>query len=374
MNERVIRAYLETVPEQNIAGYDFSVFQHGKEVFRQMGGYAELESKKPITKETKYRLYSSTKVITCTAALMLLERGKFLLSDPVEKFFPEFRTLSYISKDENGKTETKKCERKMTIKDLFTMSSGLTYEIVPDLIKAGENTGNISTRQLSEILAANPLAYEPGTAFSYGFSHDVLAAIISEIAGMSFGEFLSKYIFEPMELNSIKHEEKGKRPDQLAYTYVYDSQTNSLKKQVEDQFIHSVIEAGGTGLISNTADYAAFSSMLSMGGVAPNGKKIMSRSTIDLMRANHLDEQRMMLFKMYMPGYGYGLGVRTLIDPVAANYAGPIGEFGWSGAAGTYGVIDPSRELTYFYAMQLDSGMHSPVHTYLRNLINAWID
>jgi CubicO group peptidase (beta-lactamase class C family) len=166
MNERVIRAYLETVPEQNIAGYDLALFQHGKEVFGQMGGSPEFEAKKPITKETKYRLYSSTKVITCTAALMLLERGKFLLSDPVEKFFPEFKTLSYTSKDENGKTETKKCERKMTIKDLFTMSSGLTYEFVPDLIKAGENTGNISTRQLSEILAANPLAYEPGTALA----------------------------------------------------------------------------------------------------------------------------------------------------------------------------------------------------------------
>ena len=145
----------------------------------------------------------------------------------------------------------------------------------------------------------------------------------------------------------------------------------NLVYPLENEFVlGSEYESGGAGLISCVDDYAKFSAAMANGGNTPDGNRILSPKTIDLMRTNRLNPTQMKDFDWsFLGGYGYGLGVRTMIDPVRCGANSPVGEFGWDGAAGCYVIIDPENRISLFYAQQMREGLGYYVHPRIRNIL-----
>jgi CubicO group peptidase (beta-lactamase class C family) len=369
--------FLDTLPLRGIPGVDCVVYYKHQPVLRHHAGFADRESQKPFEPHMLYNLYSTSKVITCTAALQLFEQGKFLLNDPLSEYLPEYKTMLVRTITGQGTAELRPAVKPIRIVDLFTMSAGMTYIMnSKSILKAqAETGGRAPTREVVRALAGEPLIFEPGTHWNYALCHDVLGALIEVLSGKRFGQYLQENIFDPIGMNDTGFSRTHERLARMTTQYRFNSETGVAEAITKDNgyILGSEYESGGAGLISSVEDYGLFVDTLSNGGRAASGAKILSRTTIDLMRSNQLDEIRMKDFNWeQMAGYGYGLGVRTMIDKTRGS-SSSIGEFGWGGAAGTYAMIDPDCEIAVFYAQHMLNNMEPFVHPRLRNIVYSCI-
>ena len=383
MNFTALDNYLNKEKNTCLPGTDCKIYYKHKPVYRHITGFMDTDTKEPLKPEAKYFIFSGTKPITCTAALTLYEKSEFMLSDNLYEYIPEFKDMYIKVYNSDGSYNIKKSEKPIKIIDLFTMSAGFSYNIEYDSIKRiqKETNGECPTLQLIKELAKEPLEFEPGTHFNYSLCHDILGGLIEVISGKSLGEFLKAVIFDPIGMNNTSFtvsEEEYQNMPSLYHEGVPVGNTRKIQKS--NMFkLGSKYESGGAGLISTTDDYSAFAECLCKNGFTKNGDNIISKATIDLMRTNHLDAVRLADFHsnnaLHRIGYGYGLGVRTMIDRVQGGINGSTGDFGWPGAAGSYSLIDPQKELAVVF-LQHTMGMNTlwTVHPRLRNIIYACLD
>ncbi len=380
MNFKELEAFLDSIVQWRIPGADCAIYYKNRPVFRYSAGYADIKSKKPISADNLYNLYSASKVITCAAALQLFENGKFLMTDPLWEYLPEFREM-YIKKVlDNGNVELVKAQNSITVRDLFTMTAGLTYELnTPSIKAARENAPNQSpaTREIIKAIAEDPLMFEPGTHWNYSLCHDVLGGLIEVVSGKKFSQYLKENIFDPLYMKDTGFYLSDERTARMARQYSFNDETNTaVEVSLKNVYVlGSNYESGGAGLISSVDDYIRFAAALCNKGKALNGEQILSRRTIELMKTNHLDETCMKDFNwIQLRGYGYGLGVRTMVNSAVGGSLSPVGEFGWPGAAGSYSLIDQTNELAVFYAQHLLNNQEPYVHPRLRNVIYKCLD
>ena len=379
MNFKELEIFLDDITKWRIPGADCAVYYKNKPVFRYSTGYADIKSKKPITADNLYNLYSTSKVITCTATLQLFEKGKFLMTDPLAEYLPEYREMYIQKKIENGETELIKTNNSIKVQDLFTMSAGLTYNTNSVSIQTVKETtqNKCPTRDIVKAIANDPLMFEPGTHWNYSLCHDVLGGLVEVISGKKFSEYLDENIFKPLEMKDTGFYLTDEKKKRMATQYRFDEKPNVATEVTltNDYKLGSEYESGGAGLISSVDDYIKFANALCNNGKTQNGEKILSKHTIDLMRTNHLDETSLKDFNwIQMSGYGYGLGVRTMIDKVKGGSLSPVGEFGWGGAAGTYVMIDPDNEIAVFYAQHMLNSQEPYVHPRIRNIVYNCLD
>lgn len=382
----------EEIARQHTPGSVIAVYLDGKQVFSYASGYADLEAKKLLAGEEMFNIYSCSKVATVTAGAQLLEKGAFLLSDPLYDYIPEFREM-YI-KTENG--EPVKAKKAITIGDLFTMRAGLDYDLESEgLKKARQLTGGkMNTLDAIRCLASDPLSFEPGSFWQYSLCHDVLAAVIEVITGKKFRDYMKENIFEPLQMESCVFHHTPEVLEKMACQYVRRLKPDvavdpaNLRKCDRDQayrlektgkgVIHILGEeydSGGAGIITTTADYGKLLAALANRGVGANGEKILSGYTIDLLRHDRLtDAQRPDFNWGQLRGCGYGLGVYTHIDPVVSGTTGNLGQFGWDGAAGSMAVVDPDAKLAFFYAQHLLNPDAEYFHPRLKNVVYGCLD
>jgi len=358
MDFKRVTDFMESLKGIGVAGADLGVYLKGCEVYRHQVGYADIEAQAPITKNTLFAIWSMTKVITCVAALRLLEEGRFLLTDSIGDYMPEFREMVY--KNETG--EIVPCKRPIRVVDLFTMSSGVSYEI------KAEGSAVSDLTSFATVISQETLHFEPGTRWMYGFSHDILGALIERIVGKKVSEYFRDEIFVPLGMNDTFFHQyiSAENAARLANVYKYNAETHT--HTISDHANWDFENCGG-GLVSSVDDYAKFANALCNHGMAANGYKLLGKATIDLMRTNHLCNTRMNDY--WGAGYGYGLGVRTHIDKALSGMNANIGEYGWAGYLGTYFAIDPAAELTYVYAHQLSPSMEGHIAPRLKNIIYA---
>ena len=391
MNFDLMKDFMDRLTSWRIPGNGISVCIDGKEVFAYNSGYADLENKIPMTNSHFLNIYSCSKVATVTAALQLYEKGFFLLDDPLYTFIPEYKDM-YI---ENPDSSIVKAKNHITMRHLFTMTSGLTYNENVAVKKASERTnGNIDTLSFVKCLAQDPISFEPGTQWQYSFSHEVLGAAIEVISGKKFRDYVKENIFDPLDMKESFFHSTGLE-DKMAVQYHFKNsdETDDVKLQAASNLISLAdgavfrskrsradgfgpeFDSGGGGIVSTVKDYSKFCSALANGGVGQNGNRIISSGTIDLMRTNQLTPENSRNFNWeQLKGYGYGLGVRTLIDKAASGSTGNIGEFGWGGAAGANVLIDPSLKLSVFYAHHMLNPQESYYQPRLRNVIYACVN
>lgn len=378
-----VGAYMDSLTdERRLAGCSVMIMLGDETVYEYYSGYADLEGKRPVEKDSLFRIYSMTKPVTVTAALQLYEQGRFLLNDPVSEYLPEFKEMQVFDTDGSGTYWKRPARREITIKDLFCMTSGITYDgnscptermtgaMLKKLYRDFEKE-SCPTREFVKRIAKLPLAFDPGERWKYGLSHDVLGGLVEVLSGELFGDYVRRHICEPLRMKDTAFHMEEEKLERLASIYTYQTgriepRTNIFQKNYT---MRSICESGGAGLISSLSDYMKFAHTLTRGGTSPEGKRILGRQTIGLMRRDHMGERRKYVDWKCLSGYSYGLGVRTMADPAEGGANGSIGEFGWSGMAGSYVAMDPDRELTIVYMQQLVPSMEEEIHPRLRNIV-----
>ena len=348
-------------------GNAVAVYLGKEKVFQYESGYADLENQKTLTGNELYNIYSCSKITTVTAGVQLLEKGLYLLSDPLYEYIPEFREM-YIKTAEG----LKKAENPITVGDLFTMTAGFNYNMrTPGFRKAGEVTGGMfDTVETIKCVAKDPLYFEPGTHWGYSICHDVLAALISVISGKKFRNYVKENIFDPLDMTESFYHHTAETLARTAEQYQFVSASGESIDLVEAQksgndkhgYFKNVgkscgytlgeeYDSGGAGIITSVSDYVKLMAALANNGTGLTGEQILSKHAVELMRTNRLNDQQMASYDWkQLLGCGYGLGVRTHMDPKVSGLMCSIGEFGWGGAAGATAMIDPSIGLGVFYA------------------------
>lgn len=383
MNFDGLKAFLDDLTAWRIPGNSVSVCMGGEEIFSYQSGYADVEQKIPMTTDHFINIYSCSKVATVTAALQLYEQGKFLLDDPLYAFIPEYREM-YVTHGDG----VRKAEKSITLRHLFTMTSGLTYTRSASVLeKARQLTdGRMDTLAVVRCMAEDPLAFEPGETWRYSYSHDVLGAVVEVVSGQRFGDYVRDHIFLPLGVNATYHNESVQDKMAVQYRFINgngesivaqqagvggcdDGRAEPVGPQVQG-VLGSGYDGGGGGITTTVSDYSKFCAALANGGVGATGERILAPGTIELLRTNQLTEQqRKTMTWSQLTGYGYGLGVRTLLDKAASGSTGNVGEFGWGGAAGATVLVDPKLGLSMFYAHHMLNPQESYYQPRLRNVL-----
>lgn len=380
-----VGVYMDSLTaKEKVAGCSIKIMLEDKAVYEHYSGYANKEKQIPIEADTLYRIYSMTKPVTVTAALQLYEQGKFLFHDPVSEYLPEFKEMMVCEKDEQGEYHVRRANKEITVRDLFCMTSGLTYDGVscPSEVKAGEllqrlyqefDKKSCPTRSFVRQIAELPLAFEPGTHWRYGLSHDVLGGLVEVLSGERFGDYVKNHIFAPLHMDDTAFHMEERKLARLASIYTHKDGKMHIQPRSDifqkNYSMKSQCESGGAGLVSSLSDYMKFAHTLTRGGTSQEGERILGRHTIELMRKDHLGTRRSDMNWKVLEGYSYGLGVRTLVDLAEGGSNGAIGEFGWSGMAGTYVAMDPENQITIVYMQQLVPSMEEEINPRLRNII-----
>ena len=344
--------YVESVlrKEKNVPGCDLKIMRGHETLLRHTSGVRDYAGKESLRPDDVYLMYSCTKPMTCAAAMQLVEKGMIGLDDPVSKYLPEFKN-AFLLKD--GKPVVP--QNTMTIRHLFTMSAGLNYnrntQPIRDVIAANPKAGTVD---IVNALVRSPLEFEPGSRFLYSMCHDVLAAVVEVASGMRFSKYMKQNIWEPLGMPDTGFHLPEDKQHRLVALYECDAPgkyhpfSNPREFNLTDRY-----ESGGAGLYSTVDDYSLFADAMACGGKGITGKQILKGETIDLMRTEQLSSFTMdtRFGCAAGPGYGYGLGIRTLIDKSCSRSS--LGEFGWDGAAGSYVMIDPKYKLSIFFAMHV---------------------
>ncbi|CAM4053418.1 serine hydrolase domain-containing protein [Cohnella lubricantis] len=375
MDFKPLSQFIDRITSWRIPWAEVLVMHRNETVFRYRSGFADLEEKTPIGESHLFHLYSMTKILTCAAALQLVEKGTLLLSDPLADYLPEYAEMTVRKTLPNGGTELVRAERPITIRDLFAMTAGFSYDIgAPSIREAAERTnGRVPTREFAAALAKVPLLFEPGTQWNYSLCHDVLAALIEVVDGRRFGEYVREEITGPLGMRDTVFDLSEDQQGRLAPQYEYNDELGKAVRADGNGFrLGTEFESGGAGLFSTVSDYARFLNALTNRGTSADGVRILSPASVELMRTDHLTESMRGDFNWgHMAGYGYGLGVRTHISRASSGSLSPIGEFGWAGAAGCLAIIDPESQLTVMYAQHLLNSQEPYVHPRVRNAVYA---
>jgi len=362
---RILDDFME---EFSLPGYDCAVWQHGQEIYRRISGAADLETGTPVTRSTLYNLYSNTKVITCVAALQLFEQGLFLLEDQFSRFFPEFAHMKVRQPDGS----VKDAGNPVTIRDLFRMTAGIGDG--GDYADMGmkfymETGGECPVIALPKYLAEAPLIFEPGTQYKYGICHEMLAALIEKLSGERFSQYLTNHIFRPLGMENTAFSLDTLENKALANQYTFTGKDQPLTVHGPANCLIPPIlkESASGGLISTVDDYMRFQQALA------SGTQLLSRRTIDLMRLNQLSGAQFDGYGYTGIGLGYGLGVRTTLSQAALGAPIGFGPFGWGGATGSYGSIDPENNLCIFYMQHVFGTEDLRLCNRIRNTVYAGI-
>ncbi|MCW3053649.1 MAG: hypothetical protein JWN14_2819 [Chthonomonadales bacterium] len=341
------------IAEKEYSGVVTLVARDGHIVHFEAQGMADIEGGKLMTKDAVFRLASMSKVITAVAVLILGEEGKVRLTDPVERFLPEFKDLKVGVSDPGPsapgappKVTRIPAAHAITVRELLTHSSGLgsgpisAAEMAKEPGKPGEDLAAEVAR-----MARAPLDFQPGTRFAYsglaGF--DTLGRIVEVVSGMNLERFLTERIYRPLGMTGTTFAPSAAQRSRLVTLY---SRTGGglAKATNQDLLIDPVCFRGAGGLLGTAEDYWRFAQMLANGGEL-NGKRILSPRTVEMLGAAQLAEG----FPGLPPGHGWGLGVRCITNGPAAATLLSTGTYGWSGAWGTHFWVDPTQKLVAIF-------------------------
>ena len=347
------------------------IARRGEVVHFEPYGLMNMAAEKPVQRDTIFRIYSMTKPITSIGIMMLYEEGHFLLSDPVSKFIPAFKDLKVFAGLNNKGFKVTDLEREITLHDLLTHTSGLTYGLfeghpLEDIYRETELfRADQTIAEMIDKLVQLPLFSQPGSTWQYSVSTDVLARVIEVVSGQSFNTFLQERILQPLGMSDTAFYLSEVKVNRFAALYGLSPETGQLAEvpPLFNRFLPTQrFFSGGGGLVSTATDYMRFCQMLLNGGEL-DGVRLVGRKTIELMTINHLppDLIPIVVGSMVLSGYGFGLGFRVMTDVTKSKVLGSVAEYGWAGAASTYFFVDPQEELIGILMTQFMPSSYYPI-------------
>ena len=388
LDEHLQKNYIES---QRYSGVLTGIFRKGELVHASPIGLRDIENRKPVQRDTIFRIYSMSKPITSVALMTLYERGLFQLDDPVSEYIPQFKNLEVYDTGVFGDFETTRVNREMTVRDLLSHQSGLTYGFVNrtnvDRAYRDAGVGELRTmgnlQKMIECLSEIPLEFSPGDRWNYSVSTDVCGYLVEVISGKPFDVFLDEVIFQPLGMIDTGFYVKESEKERLASLYQYNESGPPLLVSdfdAGDYTRNPSFLSGGGGLVSTLDDYMAFCQMI-LGNGKYNDEMILGRKTLDLMGSNHISngvDLEQVAFGRWSEtqyrGVGFGLGFSVLLDPAASQVSGSKGELAWGGAASTAFWIDKSEDLAVVFLTQLLPSSSYNVRRELRTLVYSAIE
>jgi CubicO group peptidase (beta-lactamase class C family) len=342
------------------------VARKGRVAYLESFGRLDQAAGTPMPKDAIFRLYSMTKPFTSVAAMMLMEEGKLRLADPVSRFLPQLAKLEVVTQTHDSATGQAThaivtAEREPTIYDLLRHTSGFAYGgFTPNArVKELYTKGNVgwadqTPAEQIERLAKVPLAHQPGTAWEYSLSTDVLGRVIEVVTGAALGRFLGERIFNPLGMVDTTFVVPADKARRLAQAFPTDKATGKPIKLV-DVTAPPKNDAGGAGSAGTAMDYARFLQMMLNGGRL-EGARLLSRTSVRHMTSDHLGDIKVAMPRALTRGYGFGLGFAVRKADGLESVPGTAGEYRWGGAAGTHFWVDPKEELITVVMTQAPPG------------------
>jgi CubicO group peptidase (beta-lactamase class C family) len=374
--ERINKRIAEYIDAGQIAGAVTLVARDGKVVHLESHGYRNREERIPMETDDMFVIMSMTKPIAATALMMLYEEGKFLLTDPISKWLPEFAYMRVRVPDGQGGFNLVPA-RPITVRHVMSQSAGLTSTPTPGASRTVEEGAAATTRQPGDSplrarvrgFAANPLNFQPGERWEYsngGIASDVVAALVEVMSGQNMDQFLRERIFQPLGMNDTYYNVPREKWERRARVYAPQRENNwQLDPRPVTDPTPTTLFGGIAGLTSTAPDYFKFAQMVMNGGEY-NGVRLLSPKTINLMITNHLADGIDVTLKG--PGYGFGLGYSVLMDAGKSSEPLSPGSYGWGGAWGTYYFNDPVENLIGILMIQITSYGHVNIRSDMTTL------
>lgn len=369
----------EYVSKKALAGVNVLIYKDNKEIGYWQSGYADIAAKKPYGRDTICRMYSMSKTITSAAAYKLIEQGKLDLAQALKEILPQFANVK-VAYETGEVGKPLPAQRPILIQDLLNMTSGYGYgawwdgstygehktsELIDALNADVAGKNEITTQDFANRIAEIPLNFEPGTDYQYGYSADILGAVIEKVSEKKFSEFLQENIFNPLKMDDTAFYVPGEKQSRLSKIY------RALPEEKLEEFTGCnlgvsykmdrppAFESGGAGLCSTADDFMKFGLMLMNKGLSDNGR-ILESATVDFMTSARLREdlQKKFDIKMeHLSGYTYCNLLRIANDPSRCKMLTSKGEFGWDGWLGPYLSVDIPKQVVLVMTMQkVDAG------------------
>ncbi|SEI75015.1 CubicO group peptidase, beta-lactamase class C family [Dyadobacter koreensis] len=353
--KRVDNVLQEYIDKQEVAGAVALLVKNGKIVYHKGFGQDDVNAKTPLKQDAIFRIASQTKAITSTAVMILFEEGKFLLDDPISKYIPSFQNPKILSKFNRADSTytTKPAKREITIRDLLTHTSGISYALIGSKeataiyakndIPSGIGTPDYVLADVIKRLGKMPLVHEPGERFTYGLNSDVLGYLVEVVSGKSLSDFFKERIFEPLGMKDTYFYLPENKKNRLARLYTQDDNGKMIFAENRPDFNNDFPKEngkfypGGAGLSSTAYDYAIFLQMLLNGGEY-DGKRILSPAVVSLMIRNQIGDLNQGKNK-------FGLGFSIASAKEAARIPIPENTFEWGGIFGTTYWADPKNKI-----------------------------
>ncbi len=391
--QRLNAAVSRAIDRAAIPGAVMLIQHRGRLVHQAALGEQDPRQHSAMREDSIFRIYSMTKPIASVALMMLVEQGLLRLRDPVAQHLEEFADvkLGVLWRDSRGRESLKRVALPPTtpatptvplVHDLLRHTSGLTYgsfgssRVKTAYVDAGVESGQFDNAEFSRRLARLPLAYPPGSIWEYSRSTDLIGSLIERLSGQTLGEFLRQRIFEPLKMNDTGFAVPSAKLHRLAEAFAVDP-VSAQPIRLLDARKTRVFESAGGGLYSTAADYLRFARMM-LGGGTLAGKRLLAPKTVALMTSDHLGADLIRASRVaganngYLPGpgYGFGLGFAVRVAAGEAGVPGSIGDYHWSGLAGSYFWIDPAEDLIAIWMMQAPEPREQYWALY-RNLVYA---
>lgn len=373
----------EFINKKTIPGCGCSIMQGDEVIYEGYAGYSDIETGKLVNKNSMFRQASTTKLFTYAIMGMLYEEGKFLFSDPISDYLPEWKDTKKYILTSNGTVDVAPLDHPMTIRNAVSMMCGMPYCMFPavdpitptlaamsrqmtELMKKGVPT----LREEAMVMSQAPVMFEPGSHWEYGFGSELTGVLVEEFTGKALREVFKDRIINPLGLEHTDTYVNDENRSLLVTSYTKDKDGNLIPASSElDQWMDpDYMPIGGRpNLMITPNDFAAFMQMLANGGTY-KGKKFLSEGTVNMLHESQLDATNHKDFDNdYLAGYGYGLGFRTL-ETQKFGHNGRLGCFGWTGGAGTWVEADPVDKISIAYMHNMMPNEELYHHHRVRNV------
>jgi CubicO group peptidase (beta-lactamase class C family) len=355
----------QEVDQKQLAGAVTILARHGKVVDYRTYGQRDIAAGAAMTKDVIFRDYSMTKPVTGVAMMILYEEGKWLPTDPIAKYVPEFAHLKvFKGVDPEGKMILADPEHAPTMRELMSHSAGFSYgrgkTVVDAMYQDQKVMQSANLQEMINKLATIPLNYEPGKGWTYSLSMDVEGYIVEKLSGQTLPDFMRDHIFTPLGMKDTGFFVPSDKRSRFATNYRDDEKgqlvVTTAGSPPTDYTTQPTMPSGGGGLVSTAEDYYRFAQMLANGGEL-EGARILAPATVKLMASNHLPANLLtgefgIGQHMMRPGFGYGFNCAVVFDPPEANLPDGKGTFFWDGAAGTWFWVDPTNDIVFVAMIQ----------------------
>ncbi len=367
---RMAKVTQEHVDAGRLPGAVVLIARRGKIAYYEAFGFRDREKGLPMTRDAIFRIYSMTKPVTTTAAMMLQEEGRLQVYEPVSKTLPELghmKVSTEITAGGRKAWDSVPASREITLQDLMRHTSGFTYgtrgngpvhaAYMDMRIGSRDDTNADLVTKLSKI----PLKYQPGTRWEYGVSTDVLGRVVEVISGKKLGEVFDERIFKPLGMTDTAFYVPAEKLSRAAQPWQRPGGPPMTPRF--DVAVQAKYESGGGGLVGTASDYLRFATMMLNGGKLGD-VRLLGRKTVEYMTSDHLGA-----IPIEAPGLGFGLGFQVRREAGVATLAGSVGEYGWAGNAGTLFWIDPKERMIVIYMVQVGDAERVALRNQFRTMV-----